>query len=308
MSETPLLRQMNGVLESDFTVVYWDQRLAGQTLDPFAPPPRSLTVWQMVSDLEVVVDRARARLGHDKVVLVSHSWGTFLGVLYASRHPDKVAAYVGIGQMADKPRAEMLSYAFTLDQARRRGDAKALSDLRRIGPPPYSGPEIMVERGWLDKLGGVSYADMSLPRLVWIGVAAPEANWRDVWATSHGSGVGVALLEPQELKTNLDHTYTCFGVPVFIVEGRYDHVTDAGLARQYFQRIVAPRKDFVLFDHSAHSPAFEEPARQRLDDSNRQAARGRTGRQRFTLLTPLGGDLRRPSCDASFRGGPGRLR
>jgi hypothetical protein len=65
-SETPLLRVMNGTLEDHFTVVYWDQRLAGQTLDPLAPYPESLTVAQMVDDLDVVVDRVRKRLGHDK--------------------------------------------------------------------------------------------------------------------------------------------------------------------------------------------------------------------------------------------------
>jgi pimeloyl-ACP methyl ester carboxylesterase len=106
-SETSLLRVMNGALEDHFTVVYWDQRLAGQTLDPLAAYPESLTIAQMADDLDVIVDQVRKRVGHDKVVLVGHSWGTMLGVLYASRHPEKVAAYVGIGQMTDKAKAEM---------------------------------------------------------------------------------------------------------------------------------------------------------------------------------------------------------
>jgi hypothetical protein len=32
-------------------------------------------------------------------------------------------------------------------------------------------------------------------------------------------------------------------VPMFIGAGRSDHVTDSGLAYQYFERIVAPRKN-----------------------------------------------------------------
>ena len=259
--ETPILRAFNSALENHFTVVYWDQRLAGQTLDPLAPPPAGLTVAAMLSDLDVLVDRVRARLGHDRVLLVGHSWGTMLGVIYTSRHPDKVSAYVGVGQMADKPTAETASYDYTLNQAKSRGDAKALADLKKIGPPPYSGDGIFIERAWLGKFGGMTHAALGTPKLILIGMQAPEANWRDLWATSHGGLLGYRLLEPQLLATNLDHTYTHFEVPIFIAAGRYDHVTDATLAHAYFDRISAPQKRFIWFEQSGHDPHLEEPAR-----------------------------------------------
>ena len=258
-SETPLLRRLNSALENHFTVIYWDQRLAGHTLDPFEAPPARLTVGQMISDLEVLVDRARTRFHKSKVVLVGHSWGTMLGVIYTAQRPENVAAYVGIGQMADKPTAERLSYDYAINQARTRGNAKALRDLRRIGPPPYTGDHIFTERAWLQAFGGVSFKDMSLPRLMWTGIRASEANWRDVYATNEGGKLGLKLLEPELLRTNLDHTYTAFKAPVFVVAGRFDHVTDVGLARAYLERISAPKKDFLLFGRSGHSPHLEEP-------------------------------------------------
>lgn len=259
--ETPILRVLNGQLEESFTVVYWDQRLAGQTLDPLAAAPESLTIDQMVADLEVLVDRLRKRLGQEKVVLVGHSWGTMLGVLYASRHPDKVAAYVGIGQMADKPRAEALSYAYAADQARRRQNGEALRQLREIGPPPYSGEEIFVQRAWLYEFGGASYTDMSLPRLILMSLGSSEANWRDLYATSNGGVLGARLLEPQLLSRNLDRTYLRFDVPVLIVAGRHDHLTSSVLAHRYYERIQAPAKTFVWFERSGHNPHLEEPAK-----------------------------------------------
>ncbi|WP_332766050.1 alpha/beta fold hydrolase [Phenylobacterium sp.] len=258
--ETPILRVLNGQLEESFTVVYWDQRLAGQTLDPLAAP-ESLTIDQMVADLEVLVDRLRKRLGQEKVVLIGHSWGTMLGVLYASRHPDKVAAYVGIGQMADKPRAEALSYAYAADQARRRQNGEALRQLREIGPPPYSGEEIFVQRAWLYEFGGASYTDMSLPRLILMSLGSSEANWRDLYATSNGGVLGARLLEPQLLSRNLDRTYLRFDVPVLIVAGRHDHLTSSVLAHRYYERIQAPAKTFVWFERSGHNPHLEEPAK-----------------------------------------------
>ena len=35
------------------------------------------------------------------------------------------------------------------------------------------------------------------------------------------------------------------------------------LAKSYYERLVAPVKGFYTFEHSAHSPLFEEPARMR---------------------------------------------
>lgn len=259
--ETPVLRVLNGALEDSFTVVYWDQRLAGQTLDPFAAPPASLTVDEMVSDLDVVVDRVRGRLKQRRVVLVGQSWGTMLGILYASKHPEKVAAYVGLGQMADKPRAEALSYEYTMREARRRGNAKAVKQLAEIGPPPYSGEELFVERAWLAEFGGVSYKDMGLPRLILMSVGSSEANLRDLYAIRRGGQLGLALMEPQLLSRNLDRTYTRFSMPVFVGAGRHDALTSASLSKQYFDRMIAPQKEFMWFEQSGHSPNLEEPAR-----------------------------------------------
>ncbi len=260
-SETPILRAFNSSLEDHFTVVYWDQRLAGQTLDPLAPLPTNLTVANILSDLDVLVDRVRARLGQDKVLLVGHSWGTMLGVIYTSRHPDKVAAYVGIGQMTDKPTAEAASYDYTLNQAKAWGDVKAQEELKKIGRPPYSGGEIFTQRALLDKFGGNMHAALSLPRSIVIGIQQPESNWRDLWAMNHGGQLGLKLLEPELLATNLDRTYTHFETPIFIAAGRYDRVTDAAMAHTYFNSLTAPQKSFLWFERSGHSPNFEEAAK-----------------------------------------------
>jgi proline iminopeptidase len=50
-----------------------------------------------------------------------------------------------------------------------------------------------------------------------------------------------------------------FGAPVYFRSGRYDHRSDSGLAQIYLSEIEAPKKAFVWFENSAHSPPFEEP-------------------------------------------------
>ena len=57
-----------------------------------------------------------------------------LGVLYSARFPEKVAAYCGAGQLGNWPASEATSYQFTLAEAERRRNQRALRELLDIGP------------------------------------------------------------------------------------------------------------------------------------------------------------------------------
>ena len=145
MSETALFRYYNAPLEQGFTVVYWDQRGAGKSFSPQIPRA-SMTVEQFLADLDELVDTVCARVGRTRVVLYGHSWGSVLGTLYAARHPEKVAAYVGSGQVGDGLAGEEASYAFALAEAQRRGKRRLVEKLRAIGPPPHSGRQVFAQR------------------------------------------------------------------------------------------------------------------------------------------------------------------
>jgi proline iminopeptidase len=61
--------------------------------------------------------------------------------------------------------------------------------------------------------------------------------------------------------TNIDLSpYTDFKLPVYFFIGRYDHITSAEVAREYYGTIRAPKKKLYWFEHSGHSPNWEEPA------------------------------------------------
>jgi len=149
----PLFRHFNAPLEKSFTVVNWDQRVAGKSFDRKIPKT-SMTVEQFIADLDDLVTAVFKRLGKNKVTIFGHSWGSALGVPYAARFPEKVAAYVGSGQIGDWPAGELLSYAFVLAKSERRNNRKALKELRAIGPPLYTAKKLWVERTWLDRVEG----------------------------------------------------------------------------------------------------------------------------------------------------------
>ena len=113
-----------------------------------------MTVEQFISDLDDLVEAVCERLGKTNVVIYGHSWGSALGVLYAARFPEKVAAYVGSGQIGDWPAAEATSYEFALAEAQRLGNRRAIRKLQSIGPPPYSANAVFTERTWLSRFEG----------------------------------------------------------------------------------------------------------------------------------------------------------
>ncbi|RDC69689.1 hypothetical protein DLJ49_18525 [Rhodovulum sp. 12E13] len=65
------------------------------------------------------------------------------------------------------------------------------------------------------------------------------------------------------LRDDLTARLTRLELPVYFFTGRHDYTANAELSRAYFNTIEAPVKGFYLFEDSAHSPLFEEPARAR---------------------------------------------
>ena len=65
-------------------IVMWDQRGTGRS-GPLKPG-QSCTLADQINDL----DALRAHLGFGKIDLMGHSWGGFLAMAYAARHPEHI--------------------------------------------------------------------------------------------------------------------------------------------------------------------------------------------------------------------------
>ena len=49
----------------------------------------------MTADAEEMAAWARKEFGKDKIFVLGHSWGSFLGLQLAQRHPEWLYAYIG---------------------------------------------------------------------------------------------------------------------------------------------------------------------------------------------------------------------
>lgn len=257
-NESALFRHYNAALEEHFLVVYWEQRGTGRSYSNDIPQ-ESMTIAQFVIDLDGVVELVRSRFRKDKVILLGHSWGTVLGTIYASTYSDKVAAYVGVGQVADGPKGERFSYDFALAQAIQRNDWNALHELKRIGPPPHSVDAMLALRKWSERFGGAFHGELSTGKLIWTALQTDEANVIDLIKFGQGNRFSLTHLWLEFSSLRLKHQYRSFDVPILFMLGRHDQIIPSVLAEEYFHEIQAPCKQLVWFEQSAHNPPFEEP-------------------------------------------------
>lgn len=257
--EMRLFRTFNAALEKIFTVVYWEQRGTDKSFSRRIPKS-SMTVEQFISDLDELVDHVRTRFGKGKVAIYGHSWGSALGVLYAARFPEKVSAYIGTGQLGDWPASESMCYDFTVAEAERRHDRKALKELLAVGPPPHTTGEMIRQRKWLTRFAGI-LRGKSLWEFFRITLGGPEASVLDLPNILRGTLFSTYTMWEEVKILNLMKAVPVLQVPVFFFIGRLDRVVAPAASVAYFDMLSAPSKTLVWFEESGHEPAAEEAAK-----------------------------------------------
>jgi pimeloyl-ACP methyl ester carboxylesterase len=259
LSEMRLFRTHNGPLEKSFTVIYWDQRGAGKSFDPRIPRS-TMTVEQFIADLDELVDLLRARVGHAKVAIFGHSWGSALGPLYAARFPAKVAAYIGSGQIGDWAAGEVASYDWALAEAQRVRNAKALKELRAIGPPPHSASQLWIERTWLQRFAG-QLSGKALWNMGRILLGGPESSIFDLPNILRGFRSSLDAMWAEVSALDLQTLAPALQMPVFFFLGRRDRWVPPEISVAYFDMLTAPSKKLVWFERSGHEPFADEPTK-----------------------------------------------
>lgn len=254
--EIPYAADYQDRLEERFTVVNYDQRGSGKS-HHFFEKDRGVTSDILVEDLLAVTDYVSQRLGQQKVILAGHSYGTYIATQAAAKAPDKFEAYIGIGQMSDTVQSEIDSLEYTLSQARQAGNTEDIAYLEGRADRIRSG-DTFTPRQYVAKYGGAARQmdspDGNLAKLVF----SSEYNLLDAVRYYYGVNASQEVLLPEVMEQPLTKKVTRLELPVYFIMGKYDYMTSSSAAKTYFDTLQADRKEFVVFEESAHYPQFEE--------------------------------------------------
>jgi pimeloyl-ACP methyl ester carboxylesterase len=252
--------------EKFFTVVQWDQRGAGRTFRMSGESvAATMTLAQMTQDGVELVEYLRAHLHKDRIVLIGHSWGSFLGIHFVKQRPDLFLAFVGTGQVVGRQTFEkqfdlVVARLKALAQAANNG--QALEELASISPAPgYAMTKRDIVQKWAKLLSLPPIEAFQLVSPI-PPVFVPDFSLLDWYYWQRGMSFSAAQLTGGNgpmIRSDLGSLGTEFSIPMFFFEGTEDIVTPIEPAYAYFEQIKAPRKEFVRFEGGDHFIPFDRP-------------------------------------------------
>ncbi|MFX1493321.1 MAG: alpha/beta hydrolase, partial [Promethearchaeota archaeon] len=256
-------RKLDVELIKHFTVIHWDQRGAGKSYSKDIPAD-TMTLDQLVKDLNDLIDYLRDRFNSQKVFIIGHSGGTIIGIKTAYKYPEKIYAYVGVAQIINDYEGERISYDFLVEEAEKSGDVKTLNAIKAIGLPPYDTPEKYFEKAkYIGRYGGFIHGNTikQMVGIIFNYLTSPEYSLLEGIRTLRGKGLHFTMNTMyDELKNlNFNEEIQSINVPIYFFAGKYDMITPTVLVEKYYKTLDAINgKKLIIFENSAHFLITEE--------------------------------------------------
>ncbi len=245
--------------EKHFIVVHWDQRGGGKLYKN--ADPSSVTEKQLLDDTHAVAKYLNERFGK-KVYVMGHSWGSYLAYKTAADYPELFKAYIGVGQTVGILKEDEYSHTWVLEEAKRRGDKKAIADMEKLSPPPYDDvvEAYGLKYGLIDTYGGF-FPKGGMFFMVKSVFTSPEYTLLDGFRYVKGMmNYEAALLKNEhdsmwnfsiEDITNID-------IPVYFIYGENDQVTPGFVVEEYAKTLTAPSVTNIKVKSAAHFPFVDQ--------------------------------------------------
>lgn len=212
-------------------VVFYDQRGNGRSSLLKEGQPCGLA--EQIADL----DALRAHLGFEKMDLLGSSWGGYLVMAYAARHPERVAHLVIVDSAAPKIQDTVFLFKNIFPETVEREDGLAFA----------------VE------LGEKKSIDDDLRLYMGMIIVSPELRERFLAKSStfvYRQAVNKAVWTDLQ-RFDLNPELPKFRFPTLVVTGRYDFNVAPSVAWAIHKAI--PGSEFAVFERSGHLPFYEEP-------------------------------------------------
>ncbi|HMG23695.1 MAG TPA: alpha/beta fold hydrolase [Kofleriaceae bacterium] len=212
-------------------VVFYDQRGNGRS--GALKPGQPCGLAEQIDDLEAV----RAHLGADQIDLLGHSWGGFLVMAYAARHPAHIRHLITVDSAAPKWSDTVFLFKDIFPEGQERSEGYAFADA----------------------LGDKAASDAGLREyLTWLFYSPDK---RDAFVAQIGPSVFTKpvneAVEHDVARFDLNPELRKFKFPTLVITGRYDINVAPSVAFKIHRAIAGSK--LVVLEKSGHLPFYEEP-------------------------------------------------
>jgi pimeloyl-ACP methyl ester carboxylesterase len=252
-------------LENEFVVCYLAYRGTSLSYNPNTAI-ESMIIDQYIDDAVEITNYLRNRFEQEKIYLIGHSFGSYVGINTVYGHPELYHTYIAMGQIANQNESEILAYNYMYEQYRSQGNAKMI---KWFEENPIDKSENLTKYFTSSNLRDTAMHDLGVGtthkmRSIISGIFFPSLRNIDytpierinIWR-------GNEFVKTTPIKTsffffNAFDKIPKIDIPIFFLAGIYDYTVCYSLQKEYFEHIQAPLKAFYTFHNSAHSPLFEE--------------------------------------------------
>ena len=247
------IREYQDLLEKDFVVVDYAERGSGKSYNFFEDYSNN-NIDTNVDDLVELTKYIKDYLNKDKIIIVGHSWGSYIGMKAIEKNPDDYIGFVGVGQVVDSIKSEQITYDKMIKLLEEDNDEESISYLESLKEDIDKGMYVPINI--LNRYGYLRHKSYNTPSLfgAWVN---SEYNFIDSVRQALGNKY-CDILWDEVIERPLDKEVNKVQVPVYMVMGKYDGSTSPELAKEYFDNLEAPIKEYYLFEDSAHFPHIEE--------------------------------------------------
>ncbi len=178
----------------------------------------------------------------------------------ANARPDLFDGYVGVSQVGG-PKGDLLGYQLALKAAQDRGDAKAVKELERVGPPPYTKFEDLLVRQTYTNPPGLPptpQEEAAIAKLIKALSTPPDPNAKYIpkglpnYDGTKAFLDTIAAMFRQEFAWDPYKLNLKFKMPVVILNGDHDFNTPAETAMALCNAITAPVKHCEVIPGYGH--------------------------------------------------------
>ncbi len=251
--------------ERYFTVVNWDQRGSGRSYREDIDLD-TLTTNQICSDAIELTKYLKEEFQVDKIYIVAHSYGSYIGMKCIQMNSNNYYAYVGIGQVGNQQENEKKLIDYATKMAVKYNNSEAISELSALGDFPYNkkdfGSKISLSRKWTRFYGGLLYGKKSANLFTVESIIRPEYNLFDLIAFIKGANLYSSNTDKDQARwelfnADLPKEVPCVKVPVYFIQGRDDYTTSFQECEEYYNKLQAPYKELIPIEKCAHNPIVE---------------------------------------------------
>ena len=233
-----------------YTIVTWDQRNCGKSYSE-EQDKIAITEELLISDGMEMTKFLLDYLKKDKITLLGHSWGTYLGCHLIHAAPEYYHCYIGAGQMVGVYLNEV---ALRIEAARWVGEdeeGQALVGKLTVGnftEDYYAARNMLLKKYNYDMFAaGTDYS------LLGAQFFNPYYSLRDIYQMLHSDHrvYGTFISSDDFVKCSLMDK-TEYRIPFYNINGDKDYQTNYLLAQDYFERITAPQKEMYIMKNMTH--------------------------------------------------------